>query len=311
LRSIGLLDSRQQPNMKSLRTLVMEGVTGPSNENTIKLMREHFADRCMLALNEQDIAQTAEIYRLAANLPRSKTKSRLRERDISLGGLVGSSGQYHAGFEGTIPLFLKAVTDAQERERLEALQLHQLNALNIPHLVRCKVVDRNSSRTLVATPRYPAVLLQHPRLDHNAASALLRQMSAALEGLHAVHIAHMDVKPSNIAITTEGNFVLIDMGSAAHFGPAAASAETRVPTTARYLPLECEEYDDPKPDPELDWWMLATMLVEKTQPFPHTAARHTKNSILTHLRAILQPDEFGSLAALFKETEDGANGRIA
>jgi serine/threonine protein kinase len=105
----------------------------------------------------------------------------------------------------------------------------------------------------VATPRYPAVLHQHPCLDQDAASALLRQMSAALEGLHAVHIAHMDVKPSNIAITTEGSFVLIDLVSAAHFGPAAAGAETRVPTTARYLPLECEEYDELEPDPELDW----------------------------------------------------------
>jgi hypothetical protein len=50
--------------------------------------------------------------------------------------------------------------------------------------------------------------------------------------------------------------------------------------------------------------MLATTLVEKTQPSPHTVARHTKNSVLTHLRAILQPDEFRSLTAHFKETRE-------
>jgi hypothetical protein len=104
----------QQPILKSLQTLVMDGVRGPCDTNTVKLMREYFADRSLLASIEQDNAHAAELYRLTTNLPRSKTKSRLRDQDISLVGLVGSSGQCHVGFEGTIPLFIKAVTDAQE-----------------------------------------------------------------------------------------------------------------------------------------------------------------------------------------------------
>ena len=63
----------------------------------------------------------------------------------------------------------------------------------------------------------------------------------------------MDVKPSNICIDQNGDFVLIDFGSAAKFNNISES-------TAAYVPHKFT----PNPSrPAVDWWMLAATLSEK------------------------------------------------
>ena len=50
-------------------------------------------------------------------------------------------------------------------------------------------------------------------------------MKAAMDHLHGLGVALMDVKPANIGITESGTFVLIDVGNAAVFGNATEVAE--------------------------------------------------------------------------------------
>lgn len=41
---------------------------------------------------------------------------------------------------------------------------------------------------------------------------------SALEALHKQHLAHCDVKPSNIMLNADGTAVLIDLGAVTEFG---------------------------------------------------------------------------------------------
>lgn len=60
-----------------------------------------------------------------------------------------------------------------------------------------------------------AFLCAAERLGSEAAETCWNQLSQALRLLHAHGYAHMDVKPANICISVEGDFVLIDLGSVA------------------------------------------------------------------------------------------------
>ena len=63
----------------------------------------------------------------------------------------------------------------------------------------------------------------------------------------------MDVKPSNICIDQEGNFILVDLGSAVEFGISTQSTEA-------YIPYELNSR---KGSAQMDWWMLAATITDR------------------------------------------------
>ncbi len=70
----------------------------------------------------------------------------------------------------------------------------------------------------------------------------------------------MDIKPTNIAIDAEGNFILIDLGSVAEI-----NAMTEV--TDLYLPLEERAvYGRYRATERRDWLMLAITIFSKIEP---------------------------------------------
>ena len=63
-------------------------------------------------------------------------------------------------------------------------------------------------------PHYPASLDGfHRPLEEELGVILIDQIGKALDFLHQVGLAHMDVKPANIFVDMEGNFFLGDFGS--------------------------------------------------------------------------------------------------
>jgi serine/threonine protein kinase len=59
-----------------------------------------------------------------------------------------------------------------------------------------------------------------PWLEHEMLT-IMAQMAIALDSLHAVNIAHVDVKPDNILIDDSGNFVLSDFGNSLTLDPTS------------------------------------------------------------------------------------------
>lgn len=82
----------------------------------------------------------------------------------------------------------------------------------------------------------------------------------SLDSMHRKCIAHMDVKPSNIAIDIDGNFIfLIDLGSVQVFGQFTHS-------THKYLPYELRLFGCANGEistSTTDFWMLAVTLYTK------------------------------------------------
>jgi serine/threonine protein kinase len=64
-------------------------------------------------------------------------------------------------------------------------------------------------------PRYISTLADLKPLTPERQGLLLAQVTAALQYLHGKGVAHMDVKPDNIAMNQSGDFILIDIGNAA------------------------------------------------------------------------------------------------
>ena len=69
----------------------------------------------------------------------------------------------------------------------------------------------------------------------------------------------MDIKPSNILIATNGDFILTDLGSLVPFNNRSASTKAYVPRELWTSP------SGPMPiaDASVDWWMLAMTIFEK------------------------------------------------
>ena len=92
------------------------------------------------------------------------------------------------------------------------------------------------------------------RAGTDDAAVLWACLRDALRGLHARGIAHMDVKPANVCLAARA-FALVDVGSVAPFGDAAA---TPAPYVARDFPGGMR-----RASARADWWLLAMTLAEK------------------------------------------------
>jgi serine/threonine protein kinase len=95
-----------------------------------------------------------------------------------------------------------------------------------------------------------------PSLTGDSLARFYNDLSVALEYIHGLGFAHMDVKPSNILITSTGNFVLADLGSVAKF-------DEKTNSTPAYLPREIYTTEKISSSKNVDWWMLAMILFEK------------------------------------------------
>ena len=103
-------------------------------------------------------------------------------------------------------------------------------------------------------PRFPATLEQlGGPLSADSVAKLLLQLSTALRHLHAAGLAHMDVKPSNVFVTSSGELMLGDFGNVRVIGARGSTTTAFVPQE-RQQRRKDELYDVSAAH---DWWMLA------------------------------------------------------
>jgi serine/threonine protein kinase len=104
-------------------------------------------------------------------------------------------------------------------------------------------------RDWASMPHYPVTLDNFSRpLDKTDSSKLISQMLTALNFLHNNKLVHMDLKPANIFIDSNGNFFLGDFGSVRKIGDSIGS------TTLAFLPSDLKI--ETNVTIQHDYWML-------------------------------------------------------
>ena len=165
--------------------------------------------------------------------------------------------------------------------------------------LRPRVVDfelYHMKKVYMIMPRLPATLEPMPSLADEDVARLWDHVSRALDDVHGLGFAHMDVKPSNIGIDGGDGFVLIDLGSIGRFGDVTSSTWPYVPADLRRPGARwtCTK--------AIDWWMFAMTLAEKgcgdvgLNVGGHVSG-YTREVLRTHLELHLRGDVWGALSA--------------
>ena len=119
----------------------------------------------------------------------------------------------------------------------------------------------------------------HGRVDQPRAMRYVRQLAAALVGLHKYGIIHRDIKPENLLLGADDQLLLADFGWT--FSAPGKIARHTLCGTLDYLPPEMIE-DEPY-DTSVDCWMLGVLayeLVVGRPPFEAETQDETYDRIL-------------------------------
>jgi len=141
---------------------------------------------------------------------------------------------------------LKIARDTAVRDALAREATHALLALSprLPALVDVGFLDEDQAQAFVALQWVEGKTLRDwlrdpPRNRHEAALIITHDTAEALADLHAVGLAHGDLKPENIIIDQNGRAHVIDLGLS---GPAF---ETNIEgATLRYLATDDADLGD-------------------------------------------------------------------
>ena len=126
------------------------------------------------------------------------------------------------------------------------------------HITSFEIHEIRDNRVAMIMPAYPTTLETIPDLASPQCCKILSQIASALEYFHKKGFAYMDMKPMNVCFNSEGDVVLIDLGSVVVLGNMTSSC------TAVYLPSDMQIQNGCyKASIEIDWWMLVVTMLEK------------------------------------------------
>lgn len=237
----------------------------------------------------QDKQRAKSLYEETDRLPQTATEEDMRVDGYEINRSLSSSNDslVICFDDNAVPCVLKTLNET-ERDRII-----DIPALESTHIIKYKLKQSNRNNQLMIMPLLPATLEHMPRLSPALSGKLWRHMSEALSCLHSHGFAHMDVKPSNICIDQEGNFILINLGSVARFDRKSSSTRAYIPRGLNYETAR----------PAVDWWMLAATLSERGRgmPWGSGAANPTKEDLRLELRHLIYSEEI--LAKLEKHQD--------
>ena len=258
----------------------------------MKSVSFHFASQ-MMVVNTPDDA--AHIYRQASRIPRSATEIALREMNIDVGGICPGTYPSNAiileAFKDGSPCLLK-ITDPENVDHevsvwkaIEGLLSSESDS-KIHHLVPLQKLEFERSAVLrngnlsgghneisgdyrsgILMENYPSAL---SRCKIPLREAILikygEQLQQAVTMMHKTGYCHMDIKPSNIFISSGGHCLLGDYGGATKIGDPVREH------TRAYYPTDAGRYAKT----ETDYQLLTVTLLElfgmvTSPPSPMTA----------------------------------------
>ena len=232
---------------------------GEADERVIERMVVRFQTRCDIALRTGDFSLLRSVYELAKALPTTATCS-----DFSIvngyvmdGQLFNGNDDLQICFKAGLPHVMKISTQEEySRATLFVDVLAERGTTMHQNVISIDPVTK-SGKYFIFMPLHPITLEHLQILSAGVLRRLWKHLSSGLSFLHDLGFAHMDVKPSNILIATNGDFILTDLGSLVPFNNRSASTKAYVPRELWISP------SGPIADASVDWWMFAMIIFEK------------------------------------------------
>ena len=240
----------------TFEALLRSGGIVPDHNILMRAMHR-YGDLVNSARAERSMEAAISAYNMASALPSTATAAAFRVDGLVVNGDLWQNSEFTICYRGTLQFVLKPLT-SRETKRAEAF-MAQIDG-PISHVTTFELVESIHGKTFMLMPRFLDTLERCPILYGDGVIKLWRQMSAALEAVHAIGFAHMDVKPANICMNEAGDFVIVDLGSIARFEQRTSCTACYIPTDL--LPASVESFNIPA-SPLVDWWMLAMTLAEK------------------------------------------------
>lgn len=253
-------------------------------------MNTHFSSAVLLALTTGDTQLALDTYNSAEVLPATSTLHAFEHEGWSMDGSLFTGSDLVLCFKGLRAFVLKGLSK-QEAARAQVFSAARKGGH--PGIVSYELHhSAGSDKCYMIMPKLQSTVEKIPALSPTDTQTLWSDIKAALEYLHGLGFAHMDVKPSNICVDAQARCVLVDVGSLSPF-------KTLTQSTLVYVPIDV---DCRLSDASVDWWMLAMTLAEKCcgtgKHWHMTTARPTKAELRGHLSAYLPPLVWDALNAI-------------
>ena len=230
-----------------------------ADERVIGRMVLRFQTRCDIALRTGDDVLLWSIYELAKALPTTATISDFSSVNgyVMGGQLFNGNDDLQICFKAGLPHVLKISTEEEySRATLFLDVLAERGTTMHQNIISMDPVIKGR-KYFIFMPLHPITLEHLQILPAVVVRRLWKHLSSGLSFLHDLGFAHMDVKPSNILIATNGDFILTDLGSLVTFNSRSAS-------TKAYVPRELwTSSSGPIANASVDWWMFAMIIFEK------------------------------------------------
>jgi hypothetical protein len=236
---------------------------GHVDENILARMKTRFGTQVTLALQLRDVRLMVETYEKAQRLPSTMTTQHLESRGFVLDGdLFLGNEQILLAFRKIdgAPHAMKIATEA-EFYKVKAWSDAIRNEVYISNFILGHILEEHSHKYFMFSPLYPVTLEHAPFLTNPAVvQKFYNHVTDALLCFHEHGFIHNDIKPSNIFITTGGDYIVGDLGSLSRKGVRSESTQAYVPddmwdsSRGRISQLAHES---------TDWWMLTMTLYEK------------------------------------------------
>ena len=243
----------------------------------------------LLAIQERNASLAVEAYELAARQPSTSTEVQLATAGYKLNGPLFEMSELTICYKGEHVHLLKCL-DPKEAARV-AIFSEACAGEVLPGITPFEVVDSPGHKHVMIMPKFSTALEPLPYLSEEGTMKLWSTVQIALDTLHSLGFAHMDIKPANICLNEASEAFLIDLGSISRFGEVSAS-------TVAYIP---HDFGNRRASASLDWWMLAMTLAEKACGRDHGlqvgmgARSASKAELLGHLASFLDRRVWTSL----------------
>ena len=256
----------------------------------LRRARIKFSPGILLALQERKPSSAVDVYFAAARLPSTTTEAQLSVAGYKLDGPLFEMSELTICYKGEHVHLLKCL-DEKEAVRI-AIFLEACSGTIPPGITPFELVQSPGHKHVMIMPKFATALEPLPFVSEEGVLKLWDTLHNALNSLHVLGFAHMDIKPANICLNEACEAFLIDLGSISRFGEASSSTEAYIPHDLRR---------NRRASASLDWWMLAMTLGEKACGREHGlrvgegARSSTKEELREHLSTYLDPRVWAGL----------------